>query len=93
MTLSWLRRSRSPAADNWALNEVPDEPGVAERYRLQILDGSTVKRTVDLGVGVTSWTYTTAMMTADFGGLVTSVTWRVAQQGQLGLGAWAKATT
>ncbi len=93
MTLSWLRRSRSPAADNWALAEVPDEPGVTERYRLQILDGSTVKRTVDLGAGVTSWTYTTAMMTADFGAPVTSVTWRVAQQGQLGLGAWAKATT
>lgn len=85
-TLSWIRRSRDPAADNWALIEVPQDE-TTEAYRVEILSGSTVLRGVDL-TAATSWSYSSAQQTTDFGAPVTSFTWRVAQYGQLGLGPW-----
>jgi hypothetical protein len=42
------------------------------------MDGATVKRTVELTT--TSFVYTSAMQTTDFGAPVTSLTWRVAQR-------------
>jgi hypothetical protein len=88
--LSWLRRSRDPAADNWALVEVP-LPEPSEAYRVEILSGLTVVRAVDVSAA-TVWTYAAAAQTADFGAPVASLTWRVAQYGQLGLGPWSTIT-
>ncbi len=88
--LSWLRRSRDPAADNWALVEVP-LPEPSEAYRVEILSGVTVLRGVDV-TGASTLTYTAAQQTADFGAPVTTLTWRVAQYGQLGLGLWSTIT-
>jgi hypothetical protein len=89
-SLSWLRRSRNPAADNWSLIEVPQDE-TSEIYRLEILSGASVVRGVDL-TAVTAWSYSSAHQTADFGAAVTSFTWRVAQYGQLGLGPWTTTT-
>jgi hypothetical protein len=88
--LSWLRRSRDPAADNWALVEVP-LPEPTEAYRVEILSGLTVLRGVDVAAA-SALTYSAAQQTADFGAPVGTLTWRVAQYGQLGLGPWSTIT-
>jgi hypothetical protein len=88
--LTWLRRSRDPAADNWTLVEVP-LPEPTEAYRVEILSGPTVVRSVDVAAA-SAWTYSAAAQTADFGVPVASLTWRVAQYGQLGLGPWSTIT-
>jgi hypothetical protein len=54
------------------------------------LNGATVVRTVS-GLATPSFLYTAAMMTADFGGPVTSLRFRVYQIGALGRGAAAEA--
>ncbi len=41
----WKRRSRSPAADAWGVADAPLAESL-ERWRLQIMDGSTVRRTI-----------------------------------------------
>jgi len=76
-TLTWIRRTRI-GGDNWEVTEVPlaeDD----ESYRLDILDalGGSAVRSVDLGA--TSYLYTAAMQTTDFGAPVWNVPMRVTQ--------------
>ena len=75
VTLSWIRQTRT-GGDSWDLAEVPLGED-SELYRITILDGATVKRAVD--VSTPQWIYSTANMAADFGGLPSSFTTRVAQ--------------
>ncbi len=79
ITLTWIRRSRDPAADSWEATEVPflDQP---EAWEIDILDGATVKRT--LMAGTTTTTYSTADQIADWGAALVpgaALTIRVAQ--------------
>ena len=77
--LSWIRRSRIEA-DGWAEGEVPlDE--AEERYRLEILNGSTVVRLVELGEA--GFTYAAADELADFGSTQAVLDIRVRQLGRL----------
>ncbi|MGE5510142.1 MAG: baseplate multidomain protein megatron [Bacteroidota bacterium] len=75
VVISWIRRTRV-GGDNWAADEVPlgEE---SERYEVDILDGSTVKRT--LTATSASVTYTAAQQTDDFGTPQPSYTLRVYQ--------------
>ena len=75
LLLSWVRRTRV-GGDVWAAGDVPLGES-AESYQLEILDGSTVVRTV-----VTSeptYTYSAADQTADFGARPDPVSFRVGQ--------------
>lgn len=85
LTIRWVRRDRSLAADNWNAVEVP----MSEAWQVDILDGATVKRT--LTVGTTSVVYTTAQQVTDWGaplGPGASLNIRIAQIGQaFGAGA------
>ena len=64
LTIRWMRRSRALVADAWEQVEVPLAEDL-ESYDVQILDGSTVKRTL---TGTTiSVLYTAAQQTADWG--------------------------
>jgi hypothetical protein len=75
LSISWVRRTRN-GGDNWALPEVPlgEE---SEGYEVDILDGSTVKRTlVASSPGVV---YSSADQIADFGSLPASVSVKVYQ--------------
>lgn len=56
-----------------------------------MLDGGAVIRTVT-GLATPAFTYSAAMATADFGGPVTTLGFRVFQIGALGRGAPAEAT-
>jgi len=64
VTLSWVRRSRDPAADAWEPVDVPllDTP---EAYEIDIMSGATIKRT--LVASTTTATYAVADQIADFG--------------------------
>lgn len=64
IAISWVRRTRI-GGDGWG-NEVPlgEE---AEAYQVDIMDGSTVLRTLTATAPIT--TYTAAQQAADFGGL------------------------
>jgi hypothetical protein len=64
LTLRWTRRSRSLAADNWGAGDVPLAED-SEVYEVDILDGATVTRT--LQVATPSALYTAAQQTADWG--------------------------
>lgn len=70
LELSWTRRSR---LESGALGEE------SELYRVRIMNpaGTVVIRETD--VATPSFTYTAAMQTADFGGVVSDLRWRVAQ--------------
>ena len=87
--MTWIRRTRAAAGDSWVLAEAPlgEE---REEYELEILDGADVVRAV-AALPSSSFTYTTAMMTADFGAPVSTVRFRVVQIGALGRGAPAEA--
>jgi len=75
LTLSWVRRTRI-GGDSWDAVDVP--LGEAdERYEIDILDGTAVKRT--LTVTAPAATYTAAQQTADFGAPQSSVSLRVYQ--------------
>jgi hypothetical protein len=66
----------------------------AEAYELQILDGpgGAVLRT-ETGITTTSFTYTSALQSADFGGAQTELTFRVYQiSAQVGRGFASEAT-
>jgi hypothetical protein len=65
--ISWTRRSRTLAADNWTAPEVPLAEE-AEAYEVEILDGAVVKRT--LSTATTSVTYTAAQQIADWSALL-----------------------
>ncbi|HLP69169.1 MAG TPA: hypothetical protein VK181_16765, partial [Rhizobium sp.] len=74
----WVRRGRIDA-DDWEAAEIPlDE--AEERYRLEILAGGAVKRTVE--TPAPRHTYTAADEIADFGGPVASLAVRVRQLGR-----------
>jgi hypothetical protein len=85
IVLSWTRRTRAFAGDNWTLTEVPLGEAV-EAYALDILNGGTVVRTVT-SLAAPAFTYTAAMQAADFGGPVAGpLRLRFAQIGVLGAG-------
>ncbi|SFV39182.1 baseplate multidomain protein megatron [Hyphomicrobium facile] len=75
LSISWVRRTRS-GGDNWELPEVPlgEE---SESYEVDILDGSTVKRT--LATSSANITYSSADQIADFGAVQPSVSVKVYQ--------------
>lgn len=80
--ISWIRRSRIEAYA-WAEGEVPlDE--AEERYRLEILDGSAVVRTVEIGEA--EFAYAAADELADFGMPQTVLGLRLRQLGRLAAG-------
>ena len=86
IALSWTRRSRAFAGENWALTEVPLGEA-AEGYEIDILNGAAVVRTVS-GLATPAFTYTAAMQTADFGAPVSGpLALCIAQIGALGRGA------
>ena len=64
LSIRWTRRSRALVADAWEQVEVPLAEDM-ESYDVQILDGTTVTRT--LTSGTTSVLYTAAQQTADWG--------------------------
>jgi len=78
IALSWIRRGRL-AADSWTAADIANDEGF-ERYRLEIVDGGTVIRTVE--TGEPGWLYASADELADFGALQSSLTFRVAQGGK-----------
>jgi hypothetical protein len=75
VTVSWIRRTRI-GGDGWGEEEVPlgEE---RERYRLEILDGSALKRRIV--TGEPSAVYAAADQIADFGAPPASLAVRVAQ--------------
>jgi hypothetical protein len=89
VALSWVRRSRADT-DSWATEDAPLELA-PEAYRVEIYDGVTLKRTID--VSAAAATYTAAQQVTDFGGPAASFGYRVAQVSALyGPGHWAGAT-
>lgn len=77
--IAWVRCAR--AGDSWG----PGDPPLgtpAESYVLEILDGSTLKRSAT--VTTPSYRYESAAQTADFGVLPSSLRLRVAQLGESG---------
>jgi hypothetical protein len=63
IALNWIRRTRI-GGDGWDGGDVPLGEA-SESYRVEILNGSSVVRT--LTVGARSALYTAAQQTADFG--------------------------
>jgi hypothetical protein len=75
LALTWIRRTRT-GGDSWDAIEVP--LGEAdERYEIDILDGSTVVRT--LTAAAPAATYTAANQTTDFGSPQPSISLRLHQ--------------
>jgi hypothetical protein len=86
VTISWIRCARS-GGDAWGEGE-PPLGAPSEAYRLEILDGVAVKRTVN--VSAPEYLYEAGDQAADFGGLPGSFQVRVAQidaNGATGLNA------
>jgi len=81
--LDWIRRARIDA-DSGLAGAVPlDEE--AESYRVEVTpEGGATIRTVT--ISGPQWTYPAADVTADFGGVPTTVTFTVRQIGAAGLG-------
>ncbi|HZT48539.1 MAG TPA: glycoside hydrolase/phage tail family protein [Hyphomicrobiaceae bacterium] len=75
LVVTWVRRTRI-GGDSWDTVDVPlgEE---SERYEVDILDGTNVKRT--LSATSPTVTYTAADQTADFGSLQSAVSLRVCQ--------------
>jgi hypothetical protein len=89
LAISWVRRTRM-GGDSWDAVEVPLAEE-AERYEVDILDGSTVKRT--LATISPSATYTASQQTADFGAPQSSISLRAYQLSTVfGRGSPANAT-
>ena len=78
--ISWVRCARS-GGDAWGAGE-PPLGALTESYRLHILDGAVVKRSVT--VGAPAYTYTSADQTADFGAPPGSLQVRVSQVAENG---------
>jgi hypothetical protein len=75
LTLAWIRRTRT-GGDSWDAVDVP--LGEAEeRYEIDILDGTAMKRT--LTATAPTATYTAAQQTLDFGAPQPSVSLRIYQ--------------
>lgn len=75
VVLTWTRRSRAED-DSWGAAEAALEL-VPERYRVSIFDGTTLKRTLE--VGGPEARYGVAEQSADFGGLAAGFDYSVAQ--------------
>jgi hypothetical protein len=75
VVLRWTRRSRLDG-DAWGLGDAPLD-FAPEQYRLRILDGTTERRSVE--VGTSEWTYLAGDQTTDFGALPMSFSFTVAQ--------------
>lgn len=89
IALSWVRRTRI-GGDSWESIEVPLAEDT-ERYEIDVLDGSTVVRTIPATTAAAS--YTAAQQVADFGATQASVSLRVYQIGSVyGRGTAAAAT-
>ena len=84
LDLRWLRRDRALSADSWVLAEVPMSEAT-EAYDLDILNGAAVVRTVT-NLTSPTFSYTSAMQAADFGGAVTTLSVCLHQIGALGRG-------
>lgn len=84
-TFGWVRRSRA----GWTWSSGGDVPmgEEIERYRIDVMDGTTVVRTVETGVA--QWTYDMAMIAADGTGGSSLVT-QVRQLGTLAQGRSAR---
>ncbi len=87
--ISWVRRAYKHG-DQWGAGDPPLGFG-AEAYRLDILDGATLKRSVTVSSPV--YVYSAADQTADFGSPPGSLTLRVAQLGDGGAPGLQKQTT
>jgi len=85
VTLSWVRRARI-GGDAWGIGEPPvGEP--AELYRVEILDGGSLVRTID--VGEPAFLYTVAEQIDDFGAPPATLSVRIAQIAEDGApGRW-----
>jgi hypothetical protein len=93
VTLSWVRRTRVGGELIDGTGEVPLAEG-SEQYDLEILDGpgGAVLRT-ETGITTTSFTYTPAMQSADFGVAQTALSVVVYQiSAQVGRGFASEAT-
>jgi len=67
VTLSWIRRDRSPGSDGWEQTEIPMSE-TTESYDVEILDGSgAVVRTI-AALATPSLIYAAANIAADFPG-------------------------
>ena len=89
ITLRWTRRTRIDG-DSWTAEDVPLGES-AERYEVDILDGTTVKRT--LSASEPQVLYAAADEIADFGAPQATVSFRVAQlSATVGRGIAAAAT-
>jgi len=89
LALSWVRRTRV-GGDSWETTEVPLGEDF-ERYEIDILDGTDVKRT--LISGTPSAVYTAADQTTDFGAPQPEVHLRIYQMSAvLGRGTPREAT-
>jgi hypothetical protein len=89
LVLSWVRRTRK-GGDSWEAVEVPFAED-SERYEVDILDGATVKRTLQSSTPTV--TYTAAQQTADWGAPPPTVQVRVYQMSAvLGRGMGRTAT-
>lgn len=84
---SWIRRSRVDG-DSWLPAEVPLDES-AEAYRLEILDGTAVRRVVE--VGEARFVYPQALELSDFGGSQVSIRVRVRQLGRVAEGIASEA--
>ena len=76
LAITWVRRTRS-GGDSWDTEDVPLSEA-AEAYEVDILDGSTVKRTI--AVTAPAAVYTSAEQTADFGAPQTVVSVKIYQK-------------
>ncbi|MBN9028993.1 MAG: hypothetical protein BGO05_21280 [Rhizobiales bacterium 63-7] len=75
---TWVRRGRYDADDWDAADIALDEP--EERYRVEILDGSLVRRSVEVTAPV--YNYPSAFEAADFGGPQAALSLRIRQMGR-----------
>lgn len=91
LNLSWKRRDRRATKGTWVTSP-PVMSETSERYDLEILNGTTVVRTLT-DLTTPSYTYTSANQTTDgFAPPLTSLSYRVYQKGQLGRGFPRKET-
>ncbi|MDH4442507.1 MAG: glycoside hydrolase/phage tail family protein, partial [Rhizobium sp.] len=82
VVLSWIRRGRVDA-DGWSEGDIPKDEET-ERYRVEILDGELVRRTIE--VAAPQFVYAAADEVADFGAAQTSLKVRIRQLGRLAAG-------
>ena len=75
VAVRWVRCARI-GGDSWAAGE-PPLGAPSESYRLEVLDGGDMLRTVD--IPTPAWIYAAADQVTDFGGLPAALTVRVAQ--------------